>query len=186
MVLCICLIILEGEFSMNNKRKIILLLIVLVCGFLVLNPVTLAKGKDGLAQIVQQHSTKIAELEKAIKNLSGSDSQDEALSEDVKKALLQEVEYRIELVSELWNGQEFNLVEIKIVEEDGQPTMQFFTEGNYDWTSKPNTTDNWGVGRIFASTVVGTTEPLAKLYGVDLEYEFYENGKRITMFTELE
>jgi hypothetical protein len=55
----------------------------------------------------------------------------------------------------------------------------------YDWTNTKNSYGDDGLGRFFASNFVYNFDHIGKMYGVDLKYEFYQNGERISIFTNL-
>jgi len=170
---------------MKKKKLVLVLISLFLASLIILSPSVLAQGKDGIAHLVQQHSVKIANLEKAIKALNKESTKKETVSKEVKKALLQEANDKVKVLSELWNGTDFKVDDIKLKEVDGELVMQFYTTGKNDWTSKPNTTENWGVGRVFAGNFVGSFDSITLLYDVELKYEFYENGKQVKMFTSL-
>jgi hypothetical protein len=50
----------------------------------------------------------------------------------------------------------------------------------------PNSLGLEGIGRDFAKTIIPYFDVIAKMYGVDdVHYEFYQNGQRITKFTNV-
>lgn len=171
---------------MRKKRMILIMVSLFTVSLLLFNSSVLAQGKEGLAHIVQQHTEKIAKLELAIKSLGGEETQNEQLSEDVKEALLKEVELKVDSLTQYWTKEDFNLTEYKLTEINGQAVLRFYTEGEHDWTNTPDASGAWGNGRKFAQNFIFNFDAIAKMYGVNLKYEFYENGEKITVFTELQ
>lgn len=81
-----------------------------------------------------------------------------------------------------------NVTQYEIKDIAGKITLQFFTEGDYDWSQKvveysKGTYLDYGFGRWFAQSSINTFDSISKLYGIDLYYEFYQNGKKIRIFT---
>lgn len=165
---------------MFRKNWLFLVVVGTLLAFVIFNPVVFAKGKEGLAHIVQEHSQRIAQLEELI--VSKDDSDNTLLSTEVKQALLKEVENKIISFNESAkpDGGDINITSYEIEENNNIKTLKIYVEGNYDWTGD---TYSEGVGRNFARAFIFNFNHIAKMYGIDLNYEFYENNKRITVFT---
>ncbi|MDJ0332284.1 hypothetical protein [Planococcus sp. S3-L1] len=172
---------------MLKVKKVLWILIIFILAFTILNPSVFAKGKEGLAHVVEEHTQKIAQLEKAIKNLSGSNEDKEQLTPEVKQALLKEVGNIIKRMddSNRPDGNAVDVMKYEIEEIEDEKTLKIYTEGSYDWTTVGVYDNPDGAGRSFARGIVFNFDGIAKMYGVDLKYEFYENGERITVFTNL-
>lgn len=151
---------------------------------------TFADSKKQLAQLVMEHEMKIASIEKIVSNL-GSNSGEETLTPETKQALLKEVENFIgntSLTSQ-WDGEKevtLNITGYEIEETDGKVTLQILTDGDNEWTDKLDGYGNAGIGRTFARNFIFNFDAISKMYGVEMNYEFYENGERIKVFTTLE
>lgn len=167
---------------MLKRKKVLWVTGAFVLAFSVLNPSVFAQGKEGLAHIVQEHTQQIAQLEEAIKNL-GSSNREDSLSSEVKQALLKEAGIKINSHNEMNepDGRGINVKDYQIEEKNGEVILKVYTEGSYGWTIGE---EGEGTGRNFARALVFNFDGIAKMYGVNLKYEFYENGERITVFTE--
>lgn len=167
---------------MSKKKKILWIALFLVVALTVLSPSALAKGKEGLAHIVQEHAERIEQLENMV-NSSEPSTVPPALSPEVKKALLKEARATTDMMYELnvYDGRGVTVEDIQLEEVTEEVVLKIYTDGTYDWT---NSTD--GIGRSFSSGMVANFDHIAKMYGVNLKYEFYENGDRITLFTEVD
>ncbi|QGQ46628.1 hypothetical protein [Metabacillus sediminilitoris] len=87
-----------------------------------------------------------------------------------------------------WDGEKtvtLNITDYEIKETDGKVILQVFTEGSHDWTYTRDGYGNVGIGRTFAYNLIWHFDATAKMYGVEMNYEFYENGERITLFTKI-
>ncbi|RKL69156.1 hypothetical protein CR203_03750 [Salipaludibacillus neizhouensis] len=170
---------------MEKKTKLLIVLFTFVFAFVLVNPNVFAQGKNGLAHLVQEHTEKIAQLEDAIQNISGSNSENEVLEGEVKEALLKEVTTRIDRSSntiDYETGEELNITDFKLDEVNGEVVLQFFLEGDYDWTFDSN--GNYTLARSFAQNFIFNFDPIPKMYGVDMNYEFYQNGEQVTIFID--
>jgi hypothetical protein len=88
-----------------------------------------------------------------------------------------------------------NVTNYELIQKDGKVILQFFLEGDYDWSQKvikpevegeePYTYTQFGEGRQFAQNFIFNFDPIPKMYGVNLNYEFYQNGERIRLFTDI-
>ena len=167
---------------MSKKKKVLWVVLFLALAFWIFSPSALAKGKEGIAHIVQDHAERIEQLEEFLAN-SETTSNSETLSPEVKEALLQEARATTDEMYELnvYDGRAVTITDIQLEEVAGETTLKLFAEGTYDWTNSSN-----GIGRNFAYGMVANFDNIAKMYGENLKYEFYENGERITLFTELD
>ena len=166
---------------MFKQKKVLWIALFLLVALTVLSPAALAKGKEGLAHIVQEHAERIEKLEKIV-NSSEQSAVSESLPPEVKEALLQEARATTDMMyeSNVYDGRAVTITDIQLEEVDGEVTLKLYAEGTYDWT---NSSD--GIGRSFAYGMVANFDDIAKMYGENLKYEFYENGERITLFTEV-
>jgi hypothetical protein len=151
---------------------------------------TFAQSKKHLAQMVMDHDMKIASLEEIISNLD-SGSENETLAPESKQALLKEVDnfIRSGIYTTQYDGEKtvtLNVTNYEIKETNGKVVLQIFTEGNYDWTDTLDGYGNTGIGRSFARNFIFNFDVISKMYGLEMHYEFYENGERIKVFTTLE
>lgn len=182
---------------MLKRKKIFLVVGAFVLTFSVLSPSVFAQGKEGLAHIVQEHTQKIEQLEEAIKNLSGSNS-NESLPSEVKQALLKEASIEIKSYNAMTEpyGRGVNVIDYQIEEIKDEVILKVYTEGSNDWTINEEreaeegegteAEAGEGAGRNFARALIFNFDEIAKIYGVNLKYEFYENGERITIFTDID
>lgn len=188
---------------MNKKNKIlVIVLVTVILGFGVFNPSVLAESKKQLAHLVMEHEFKIATLEELVKSLSADSrvESNENFTPEVKEALTKEVEIRLPDFTTVWeydaeNDTEFltniNVSHFELNEVNGKVTLQIYTEGQYDWkatvveTSKGKVA-SFGVGRDFAQNFIFNFDPIPKMYGIDLRYEFYQNGERIRLFINVD
>jgi len=166
---------------MSKKKKVLWIALFLVVALTVVSPSALAKGKEGLAHIVQEHAERIEQLEKLV-NSPDQSTVSESLSPEVKKALLKEARDTTDMMYELnvYDGRAVTITDIQLEEVAGEATLKLYAEGTYDWTDSRD-----GIGRNFAYGMVANFDDIGKMYGENLKYEFYENGERITLFTEL-
>lgn len=169
--------------KMSKKKKVLWIAVVFILVFVSLNPTALANGKQGLAHIVQEHSERIANLEASIKNL-GSSTDETKLSSDVEEAILFEANQEIDMMNEMYSydGKHINVTNTEIKNDNGDLIMKIYIEGSYDWTTAESPE---GLGRNFARAFISNYDKLSKMYGVNLKYEFYENGERITTFIDV-
>ncbi|MDP4086265.1 MAG: hypothetical protein Q8934_16840 [Bacillota bacterium] len=86
---------------------------------------------------------------------------------------------------DMMNVEVMNVTKYDVVEKDGNLVIQVFTDGNHDWTeTRVGGVQN--IGREAAWDVILYCEPLTKLYGLhNVKYEFYQNGERVKVSTEL-
>jgi hypothetical protein len=181
-----------------KKKMLLFTFCTLILGIVFINLNVSADSKKHLAQIVMEHESKIAILEDFIKNQESDPNSTELLTADVKQALLKEVEIKYPDFTRVSNyeGQmlHLNVKNFEIIQKDGQIVLQFFLEGDYDWSQKvinqevegeePYTYTQFGEGRQFAQNFIFNFDPIPKMYGVNLTYEFYQNGERIRLFTD--
>ena len=147
----------------------------------------LADSKAHLADLVMEHETKISTLEQQLKELQARSTNSNTLSDQVKQALLKEINQNSPTTWNDWNNPDNQLVISKydVVEKNRNVVIQVFTEGNADWTeTRVNGTQN--LGRQLSWWVIGYCDTLSKLYGLnDVVYEFYQNGERVKVSTSL-
>ena len=150
--------------------------------------------KDELANAnttVSQQQTVIDSLKKEIADLkSSSSSSVETITPEVKAAILKAVannigqfttyyQYDPNSPADLLNIIKINVVKYDIKEINGKAVLQIYTEGNYDWTSAPYGGQD-GSGFSFARNFIFNCDPIFKTLGVNLNYEFYQNGEKVS------
>jgi hypothetical protein len=148
----------------------------------------LAESKKQLAQLVMEHEVRITSLEELIKNLD-TRPENETLEPETKQALTKEINTIVGYGWSQWDGEktvELNITDHELIFVDGGIIVKVFTEGNHDWTDTLDGYGNTGVGRSFARNFVPMVDVVAKMYGVNAIFEFYENGERIKSFTNIE
>ncbi|MGG1397339.1 hypothetical protein ABE288_05840 [Bacillus salipaludis] len=182
------------------KKKILIFSIcTFIVGLYLFNSSVFAESKKHLAQLVMEHEIKIANLEDMVKKLSLSSVSkgDEDFTPEVKKALLKEIEIRLQYNPVIYDdpgyGKKINITHYDIKKVNGIVTLQFFTEGDYDWgrTTRDYGADGVmlanGSGRAFAMSVISNFDDIFKLYGFsNIRYEFYQNGERVKFSPEIE
>lgn len=186
---------------MKRKTKILLLgICTLVLGLGLFNPNIFAESKKQLAQMVMEHEFKIANLEELVKNIgSGSGSEgNEEFTTEAKEVLVKEVERSLPNLDKYLDPDDpagnllkINVTNFEIKEIQGNVTLQLFTEGDYEWQQTIveypyGRVINDGGGRQFAQNFIRYFDAIPKMYGIDLKYEFYQNGERIRLFTNLD
>lgn len=140
---------------------------------------------------ISEQQTEIDSLKKEIADLkTSSSSSEETTSPEIKQALIKEVENRLSGFG-YWDNATYkqvpyNITKVDVIERNGKLYLQIFTEGNYDWSQKLYPNGNGygpypydGNGRTLAETMISTMDQVAKLYEVNLHYEFYQNGEKI-------
>ncbi|MCM3725084.1 hypothetical protein M3226_05150 [Neobacillus cucumis] len=151
--------------------------------------------KDELANAnttISEQQTEIDSLKKEFADLkSSSSSSVETITPEEKASILKVVKNNIgnfttHYVYDPINPDPNNetIVNIKVVKYDikeiaGKEVLQIFTEGNYDWTSAASG-QNDGPGFSFARNFIFNCDPIFKTLGVNLDYEFYQNGEKVT------
>jgi len=175
------------------KRKILFYgLGTFVLGVWFIQPNVFAESKKQLAHLVMEHDIKIGNLEKLVENLGSTAEKNEDSTPEVKEALLKEIELRFQYnASNLGKG--INITHYDLKDVNGTVTLQFFTEGDYDWGQTledygiDGTLLSYGDGRIFANSVIGEFDRIFKLYGLShVKYEFYQNGERVKFSPDIE
>lgn len=168
---------------MRTKTRIITLgLGVTILGAGILNPAVLADSKTKLAHLVMEHDMKIAALEESIKDL-GTGKQEAAVSEEMLAALYEEVEIILPRYTEFWNDKiqdmdKINVTNFNVIDSNGEVKVQIYIEGDYGW--KQDESGMFEPGRFLAYNFINTFNVTAEIYGVDVIYEFYQDGERVS------
>ncbi|MEH7418659.1 hypothetical protein V7266_25690 [Neobacillus drentensis] len=169
-----------------NKNKIIISFLSISLLLCVFSTSIFAESKKQLEVLVMEHEMKIGSLEQTIKNLQTNSGQNQSISTEVKQALLSDLSGMIENFTTAYYEDKdvhVNVVKSDIVEKDGKIVLQIFTEGNYNWTSKWFVDSygnvNSGPGYSFGRNLIYNFDSISKMYGVNLNYEFYQNGDRV-------
>lgn len=129
-----------------------------------------------------EHEVKIAALEEAMKKLQ-SEQSNESVSEETLTALQREVEMTLPLYDDFWNDQignneKINITHYNVIDTNGEATVQVYLEGNYGWKQDENGT--FEAGRYLAYNFINRFNPIAEMYGVEVKYEFYQNGEPVS------
>jgi hypothetical protein len=142
--------------------------------------------KDELASAnttIAQQQTEIDTLKKEITNLkSSSPSSTGTITQEVKDALLKGVANHIGNFTTVYVDPTPVIIKVTsydIKEIDGKVVLQIFTEGNYDWNQAANPGQSDGAGFNFAQNFIFNCDPIFKTYGVNMNYEFYQNGEKV-------
>ncbi|WP_077619776.1 hypothetical protein [Bacillus sinesaloumensis] len=175
-----------------KKTIIVLSMLVLVIGFSLLNSNVFADSKKGLSHLVMEHESKINLLEEIIKNIDLDSDVQEVLTPELKQSLIKEVENLLPDHRNFFNletneNQHINITGYELQENKGKIILKIYTEGEYNWTElDDNSTWEMGPGRKLASGIVSRFNTISKMYGVEMGFEFYQNGERITNFVNLD
>ncbi|MBM7618546.1 hypothetical protein JOC95_000388 [Bacillus tianshenii] len=167
---------------MKKKTKIITATVgALVLGLGIMTSDALAEGKQKLAHLVLEHEQKIAALEEAFQSLSPSSGNAE-IPQETLEALSREVEITLFQFDDYWDEEigdmaKININEYKVIDSNGEAIVQVFIEGNYGW--KQDDSGTFEPGRVLAYNFINHFHPFAEIYGVEVNYEFYQNGERV-------
>ncbi|MGD6831851.1 hypothetical protein ACQCT5_06785 [Sutcliffiella halmapala] len=167
---------------MKKKTKIISTTIgALLLGLGIMSSDAFAEGKQKLAHLVMEHEQKIAALEEAFQSLSPS-SENEEIPQETLDALFSEVEITLFQFDDYWDEEigdnaKINITEYKVIDSNGEAIVQVFMEGNYGWKQDDN--GMFEPGRVLAYNFINNFHPFAEIYGVEVKYEFYQNGERV-------
>jgi hypothetical protein len=157
-----------------------------ILGLLVVNPTVFADSKAKLAHLVMEHESKIASLEQIVSSLALDDegvSSEDKISDEVKTALTKEAELLLPRTTAFWNEEigdtdKINVTDVNVLDSNGDAVVQIYIEGDYGWKE-----DERGIfepGRFLAYNFINDFNVKADMYGVDVNYEFYQNGERVT------